>query len=277
MPLRIFKNGSNIASIGFCFCHGYVFIAASCYLPLYFQAVLGARPLTSGVYLLPYALSFSITSAGAGIIIKKTGHYLPPLWCGLVIMTLGFGLFIDLPFSPSWAKIILHQLVVGFGVGLNFQSPLLALQNMLKLSDIGTATANLFFTRVLSTAISVVIGGVVFQNRMQERLPSLIATLGAQTANALSGGSAGASVVILARLLAAQRETARMAFRQSLRSTWIMYVAFAALGVGISACIRNQELSTERTVTKTGLREEEIKRQEAEAEAERKSRGQDEG
>src|SRR5271156_5795894 len=40
MPLRLFKNRSNIASLGVCFCHGYVFIAGSYYLPLYYQAVL---------------------------------------------------------------------------------------------------------------------------------------------------------------------------------------------------------------------------------------------
>ena len=266
MPLRIFKDRSNIASIGVCFCHGYVFIAASYYLPLYFQAVLGARPLLSGVYLLPYALSFSVTTVGAGIIIKKTGKYLPPLWCGLTLMTLGFGLFIDLPSSHYWPKIILYQLVAGLGVGLNFQSPLLSLQSMVKPGDIGTATATFFFTRVFSTAISVVIGGVVFQNRMQEHLPLLVAALGPQTANALSGGAADSSVGILAQLPAPQMKVARMAFYESLRSMWIMYVAFAVLGIGASAFIRNQKLSRNHTVTKTGLKEEEAKKREAEME-----------
>jgi Fungal trichothecene efflux pump (TRI12) len=270
MPLRIFMDRSNVASIGVCFCHGYVFIAASYYLPLYFQAVLGASPLLSGVYLLPYAISFSLVTAGTGILIKKTGKYLPPLWCGLTLMTLGFGLFIDLPLSRSWAKIILYQIVAGVGVGLNFQSPLLALQGMLKPSDIGTATATFFFTRVLSTAISVVVGGVVFQNRMQEHVPSLVAALGTETASALSGGAAGASVGIVAQLPAEQREVARRAFYESLRSMWIMYVAFAGLGLGISAFIRNKTLSRDHTVTKTGLKEEESKRQEAEMEKKKK-------
>jgi hypothetical protein len=69
----------------------------------------------------------------------------------------------------------------------------------------------------------------------------------------------------------AQRETARAAFYESLRSMWIMYVAFAALAIGISAFIGDQKLSTDHTVTKTGLKEEEVKRQEAEVD--RKSKG----
>ncbi len=268
MPLRIFKHRSSIASLGVVFCHGYVFISGSYYLPLYFQAVLGASPLLSGVYLLPFALSFSFPSVVTGILIKRTGKYLPAIWFGLTIMSLGFGLFIDLPSSRSWAKIILYQIVAGIGVGPNFLAPVLALQAIVKPGDIATATATLFFTRNLSTSISVVIGGVVFSNEMQKRYPFLVTALGVDTANALSGGSAGANVGIVAQLPDAQRETARMAFYQSLRIMWIMYVAFAGLGVAVSAFIGSQKLSEDHTVPKTGLvveaqkRREEIERKE---------------
>ena len=128
--------------------------------------------------------------------------------------------------------------------------------------DIATATATFGFVRNLSTSISVVIGGVVFQNEMQKRYPSLVAALGRSTANELSGGSAGASVGIVAKLPPAQRAIARGAFFESLRTMWIMYVAFAGLGVFISLFIGNQKLSKEHQVTKTGLVEEEAKRRE---------------
>ena len=169
MPLRLFKKRSNIACLGVCFCHGYVFIAGSYYLPLYYQAVLGATPLLSGVYLLPFALSLAIVSAMTGIFIKKTGKYLPPIWFGLVLMTIGYGLFIDLDVDANWAKIIIFQIVAGIGVGPNFQSPLIALQSTVAPGDIATATATFGFTRNLSTAISVVIGSVVFQNQMVKK------------------------------------------------------------------------------------------------------------
>jgi hypothetical protein len=130
MPLRLFKHTSNIASLGVCFCHGYVFIAGSYYLPLYFQAVLGATPLLSGVYLLPFALSLSFASVPTGLFIKKTGRYLPPIWFGLFFMALGFGLFIDLGAKRNWAKIIIFEIVAGMGVGPNFQAPLIALQTL---------------------------------------------------------------------------------------------------------------------------------------------------
>jgi hypothetical protein len=256
MPLRIFKERSNIAALGVCFCHGIVFISGSYYLPLYFQAVLGAPSLLSGVYLLPWALSFSVTSLVTGILIKKSGKYLPPLWGGLVVMILGFGLFIDLPVGRTWSKIILYQIVAGLGAGPIFNAPLLALQAMVQPRDIATATATFFFSRVLSGSISVVIGSVVFQNEMQTRYPSLVRALGQETANALSGGSAGASVGIVNRLPAAERLIARTAFWESLRNMWIMYTAFAGLGLFVSLFIVNTKLSKLHTATQIGLKAE---------------------
>lgn len=262
MPMRIFSHRSNIAALGVCFCHGYVFIAGTYYAPLYFQAVLGATPLLSGVYLLPFAMSLSLTSGLTGVFVKKTGKYLPLIWSGMAVLLLGFGLYIDFPRRPGWAKIILYQIVAGVGVGPNFQSPLLALQAMIAPKDIATATATFGFVRNLATSISVVIGGVVFQNEMQQRYPALLAALGPATAASLSGGSAGASVGIVAQLPPAQREVARAAFYESLKTMWIMYVAFAALGLVASAFVGNFVLSKEHEETKTGLEAEERNRKE---------------
>lgn len=130
MPLDLFSKRSNLAALGVCFFHAYVFISASYFLPLYFQAILGATPILSGVYLLPTALSLSILSAITGVFIRKTGQYLPMIYFGMFMMTVGFGLFIDLGPHSSWAKIIIYQIVAGIGVGPNFQATLIALQSL---------------------------------------------------------------------------------------------------------------------------------------------------
>ncbi|RFU33813.1 hypothetical protein B7463_g2577, partial [Scytalidium lignicola] len=262
MPLALFSGLSNVACMGVCFCHGFVFIAGSYYLPLYFQGVLGATPILSGVYQLTFALSLSIVAAVTGAFIKKTGKYLPPIWFGLTFMTLGFGLFIDLQPTANWAKIIIFQIIAGIGVGPNFQSPLIALQSMVPTRDIATATATFGFMRALATSISVVIGGVVFQNEMQKRYGSLAAALGPGTASALTGGAAGSSIGIVNALPPAQRTIARKALFESLRTMWIVFVAFGALGLFTSFFIVKNKLSKEHQLTKTGLAEEEVKRRE---------------
>ena len=134
MPLDLFSRRSNLAALGVCFFHAFVFISGSYFLPLYFQAVRHATPILSGVYLLPTALSLSFLSAFTGIFIKKTGQYLPMIWFGMFMMTLGFGLFINLKVNSPWAKIIVFQIIAGIGVGPNFQAPLIALQSLVPVS-----------------------------------------------------------------------------------------------------------------------------------------------
>ena len=87
-------------------------------------------------------------------------------------------------------------------------------------------------------------------------------TLGLNIANALSGGSAGAGVGIVVQLPAAQMSMVRMAFYESSRSIWIMYVVFAGLRLLMSAFVRSGELSMDHTARKTGFREEKLKRRE---------------
>lgn len=253
IPMRLFGIRSNVASLAVSALQGFVFISGSYYLPLYFQAVLGASPLNSGLYILPYVVSLSLVSAASGALIKKTGKYLPSIIGGMFLMTLGYGLFIDLEPQTNWPKIILFQLIAGSGVGPNFQGPLIALQTMVAPPDMASATATSGFVRQLSTAISIVIGGVVFQNAMQTQYPHLVAELGPDTASHFSGANAASSVGLLAELPDDDRTIARLAYFESLRTMYIMYAAFAGLGLFISFFIGSRKLSNQHHEHKTGL------------------------
>jgi EmrB/QacA subfamily drug resistance transporter len=254
IPLRLFKTRTSIMSFLVAFCHGFVFISGSYYLPLYFQGVLGASALLSGVYLLPFAVALSIMSAGVGVVTKKTGKYLPQIIFGMAVMTLGFGLFIDMDAQANWAKIILFQIVAGIGVGPNFQSPLIAVQSAVDRRDIPSATATFAFIRQLSVSISVVIGGVVFQNEMQKQYPDLLQSLGPELANELSGQSAGGSVTIVASLQGQEGAVAKSAYWNSLRTMYIMYTAMSGLGLALSPLIGQRTLTKEHKDFKTGLK-----------------------
>ncbi|KEQ65414.1 putative major facilitator superfamily transporter [Aureobasidium melanogenum CBS 110374] len=264
MPLRIFQNRSNIAVLGVCAIHGMVFISASYYLPLYFQAARGATPLLSGVYILPQALSLSFASMATGIFIRKTGQYLPAIWFGMTFLVLGFGLFIDFTANSSWAKLIIFQIIAGIGIGPNFQAPLIALQTGVQPRDIATATATFGFVRQIFTSISVVIGQTVYQNQMNSKTASLVAALGPKVADQLTGGGAGANTQLIDSLPHGQKQVAQTAFAQSLHPMWIMYTCFAALGLVVSLFIKKKELSKKHTETKTGL---DAQRANAEAQA----------
>ncbi|KAL1968280.1 hypothetical protein VTN77DRAFT_2115 [Rasamsonia byssochlamydoides] len=266
MPMRLFRDWHNVMIFLVCFCHAFVFISGSYFLPLYFQTVLLATPILSGVYTLPQVLSLSITSASTGVVIRKTGRYKEAILLGLILATLGFGLFIDLKPYASWPRIIIFQLIAGFGVGPNFQSPLVALQANIHVSDMATATATFGFVRQLASSMSVVLGGVVYQNVFAKEIPRLAAIVGPETAAKLASSFSGSDKPLLETLPAGQREAVVAAFTHALSRMWIFYCAIAGFGLIMSLFIKRKELSKSHQVAKTGLEAQERARLEMLAE-----------
>ena len=264
MPPRIFRTRNNWASLGACFIQSFVFIAGSYYLPLYFQASLGKTPIMSGVYQLATSLALSVASIATGISIRKTGAYRPQIYIGMVVMALGYGLFIDLDAHSSLAKIVIYQIIAGLGVGPNFQAPLISLQSSINPRDIASATALFGFIRNLATAISVVIGGVVFQNVLANKAaaqPQLGALVGAS-----GGGGPGAAIGIVQRLPPQQRILAEEGYADSLSYIWILYTVFAFLGVVNCFFITKQVLGKQHKETEVGLEAEEARQEEVKQE-----------
>lgn len=254
IPMHLFTMRNSIASFGMAFTHAFTFMSGSYWLPLYYQSVLRASSLLSGVYLMPFVLSLSFVSIGVGIWIKKTGAYKIAIVAGMFVTVLGFGLFIDLEPRANWAKIIVFQIIAGIGIGPNFQAPLIALQTNVEPRDIGSATSTFAFIRQLGTSISVVIGGVIFNNEMNKKAGRLERELGPDLAHALSGENAASNVRLVANLPGREGVIARTAFFESLRTMYIVYTCFAALGLIISLFIKQVNLSKDHKEHQTGLK-----------------------
>jgi hypothetical protein len=276
MPLRIFQQRSNVAALAACFCHGFVMLSGFFFLPIYFQGVVGASPIQSGVYLLPLLLSLAVTSVTTGIYIRKTGRYLDPMRIGFLLMTLGFGLFINLPAHTDWAKIIIFQIIAGLGTGPNFMAPLIALQTVVAAGDNATATATFMFVRQMAIGMSVVIGSVVFQNQMQKHYGTLLHSgVSPQFASALTGGSATSLTTLVRDLPPIQRAAAKNAYTASIQKMWILYVCVAMVGFLASLAVRKQELKQQHEVVQTGLEAQEKNRVKSEAETREQQQGVD--
>lgn len=259
MPLRLFATTSNAANLIACFVHGTVFVAGTFYLPLYFQGVLGASALLSGVWLLPFAAAMALAATFTGIYISVTGRFLEPIWFGFVFLTLGFGLMIDLDVTRDWPKIIIYQILAGLGVGPNFQALMIGLQNGVSPQDIATATATFGFDRNLASSIGVVVGGVIFQNGVQRNAGVLQSALG-PAADFLLGGGAIASTESVNDLPQAQKELVRRVYQGAIRDIWIFAVAFSGVGLVVILAIRKSVLSRDHVEVKTGLDAEEERR-----------------
>ncbi|KAL4748024.1 hypothetical protein BDW72DRAFT_205965 [Aspergillus terricola var. indicus] len=238
IPVWLFTSPTNVAPYVVFACNAYVFIGQVYYLPLYAQSVLAASALTSGLYLLPLIVSCSLAAAAAGIFMQQTRKYLP-------VMYIAQGFLI----------------LIGIGVGMNIEAPILAAQAATSARDTAAVTAAMGFVRPLSTAISVVVGGVVLQNEMNAKNEGLASHLGLNSTSArgFSGDLAASSVgeISALGLNADQEALIRKTYFEALRVVWIMriyangmsvcyyYVSFSGLATVLNLFVRDHKLRGE--------------------------------
>lgn len=253
MPLGIFANRSNALALAIVFLHGMVFISSTYYLPLFYQVSLGATPILAGVYLLPFSIALAVGAVASGIIMKKTGAFVPLIIACTALLTLGYGLYTDLYRNSGWAKIIIYQIIAGLGVGPLFQAPLIAVQAHTPLRDIATVTMTVGFVRNLAVSVGIVIANVVWQNEFKKRNGEIASLLGAGPAARLSGNKIAAQADYVKSLPRNQRLAIQSWFGEAIHPIWIMMVCFAAVAFILAFFVKPKTLQREHTKVEQGL------------------------
>ena len=246
MPLRIFRDTSNLSALGVCAFDALVFNSVAYFVPLYFQIVAGRSPSTTGVLMLALAIPLTIVSLTSGFVIEKTGRFMDWLQGGLVLMTAGVGALISLTATFDVGKTIGFLVLIGAGFGPTFHTPLIALQTRISDKDMAVGTATFGFVRMLSGAVGVVLGQVIFQALMSSKLASIVdAGVQRELAELLAGGEAVSQASSVAMLGEVQRGVVRQGFMHALRGTFICYAVVAALGVLTTFGIKRVTLKRE--------------------------------
>lgn len=256
MPLRLFQNASNIATLLGCLLHAVAFICGIFFLPLYFQAVLGSSVLSSGVLLLPFALSTSCFAVVGGIYIRLTGRHMDAIVSGFLLRILGFGLLIDLPETRELSKIVIYQIIGGIGAGLSTQPLLIALQSNVPVEDFAVATATFGFVRNIGLSVGIVAGGATFQNSVSNKTGSLARTYGPDVVDMIAGEDAIAKASNVTTLSSPLREEVQHLISTSIRNIWIFSTVVAAVATLAILFIRNNKLDKNHHEGKTGLESE---------------------
>jgi hypothetical protein len=262
IPRRMFGTVSLVSPFAVVFCHGACFIAPVFFLPLYFQTVLGATPILSGVWLFPLAFSFTAFGIIMGIVIQRTGKYLWIIRGIMALLTLALGIMITFDSSRNWGKIVVLQILLAWGIGANMQTLVICVQALVAPEDIGVATGTLNFIRNLATANSVVLGQVVFQGVFSTHSEDLVASGIPRNivSRLLNGGAIGGSNVSDS-FTPVQLDVYKAAVADALSKMWILYTGICFAGFAISFGIQKKELLTSHETTRTGLEAEEAKRQ----------------
>ncbi|KAJ2910766.1 hypothetical protein GGI21_000532 [Coemansia aciculifera] len=173
MPLRLFKRRNTrlmfIAQIFF----GMSFFLPIFYFPVYLSVVKNATAINAGTHLISLMLAISVASVVSGLLITKTGIYLPFIWSGVATNVVGTGLFVLIGTNPSNGLLIGIPIVFGLGIGLAMQPMLSCAQNSVDQKDIATTTTLFITIRMLGSAIGLAIAQSVLQNKISPLLAAL--------------------------------------------------------------------------------------------------------
>ncbi|KAK0702936.1 major facilitator superfamily domain-containing protein [Apiosordaria backusii] len=114
-------------------CLIFIVYVAGFFLPIYFQAVHGATPIMSGVYVMASIVSQLVLAVIVGPLVQKTGFVIPYTIASGIIGAVSNGLYST--FSPTTppTQYILYQILGGIGRGAGMQMPLIAVQAILPL------------------------------------------------------------------------------------------------------------------------------------------------
>jgi EmrB/QacA subfamily drug resistance transporter len=238
LPLRMFGNRTFVVSSLSCIVIGAGMFGGLLLLPQYLQIVHGSTPTEAGLQMIPLVLGMMTGSVIAGQVIARTGKYkyFPLVGVVFIVTALVSLSFIVGADTSVWA-LVPFMLLMGLGLGFNFQPVILAVQNAVSPREIGVATSSVTFFRQMGATL----GTAAFLSVLFTRLPTDIgsAVRDAATANpelAPQLQQAGANATDLSDTSFIQQLPAAVAlpfktgFANSLDTVFLLAAVVVALG-----------------------------------------------
>src|SRR4051812_45885425 len=156
LPLRLFKNRSFSIGSTSSIVLGAVMFGGILLLPQYLQVVHGSSPTVAGLQMIPLVAGIMVGAMGSGITISKTGKYkiFPLVGVVFIVTALVSMSFVVDADTSVWA-LAPFMVLMGLGLGFNFQPVILAVQNAVRPNEMGVATSSVTFFRQMGGTIGV--------------------------------------------------------------------------------------------------------------------------
>src|SRR3954447_1308596 len=214
---------------------GAILFGLTVYIPLFIQTVLGASATVSGVTLIPFAGGWVVASFVAGQVMSRTGRYrVYPILGSVLVLT---GVFLLSRIGVHTTKLAIGGclVIVGIGMGISFQTYIVATQNAVAMRELGVATAALQFFRTMGGTLGVAGLGALLNNRLTGELVDHLGPAGDRIdqQRLLQGG------LHVPRGLV---EGTRLALASSLETVFLVLVPVAALGVVLALLLPERPL-----------------------------------
>ncbi|CEJ57424.1 hypothetical protein PMG11_06118 [Penicillium brasilianum] len=227
IPPAIFQNRTALISFGGYAVVGLLVWCCLYFLPLYYEAVKGFKPIMAGIALFPETFTVAPSGVIIGLLISRTGRYYWAICIGWCLSAIGTGLLCLLDTDTGTIAWIFLNIVPGVGIGMVLPSVALAVQASAATETMAIAVATSTSFRGFGQSIGVAIGGVIFQNRMKSNLlqyPALQAL-----ADKYSGDAASAVEVLRGMHDTHVKEDLKQAYADSLKMVWAFCCGISVL------------------------------------------------
>jgi EmrB/QacA subfamily drug resistance transporter len=177
IPLRLFRYRvfSAASSIGFVM--GFAMFGALTFIPLFLQNVKGVTPTASGLRLLPLMGGLLSASIISGRLVTRWGRYKIFPIVGTALMSLGaFLMSLIGEHTGAWVMAG-YMFVFGVGLGLIMQVLVVAVQNAVSYQDLGVATSNATFFRMIGGTFGAAVFGTIYADVLRGKLAPTVAAL----------------------------------------------------------------------------------------------------
>lgn len=231
IPGRLFRNRTSAVTLLNTFLSSMLTYWRSYFLPVYFQGVLLVSPQRSGVLLLPSVLIAAPAAILSGFALSHFGRYKPIHLLGYALMTLGTGLYIDYDAHSSLAKVVLYQMVAGFGGGILLTTFLPAVQGANPAKDLVPASATWAYLRALGSIWGIAIPSAIFNSRVSYYVQARVSDPSVRGALGGGGAYAHVSAAYIRALPDGVREEVVGAYTSAMKNVWEVCVVFCAVAV----------------------------------------------
>ncbi|MER5541457.1 DHA2 family efflux MFS transporter permease subunit [Streptomyces sp. NPDC002589] len=244
IPLRLFRNRTiTLASLASLFV-GIAMFTGTVFFSQYFQLARDKSPTMSGVMTIPMIGGLFVSSTVSGQFITRTGRWKAWLVSGGVLVTAGLCLLGSIRYDTAYWKMAIFMALLGLGIGMMMQNLVLATQNQVAPSDLGSASSTVTFFRSLGGAVGVSALGAVMSHRITHYVQDGISALSPKYQAALAGSSSTDSIPDMSKLPAPLRTLLESAYGHGIADVFFIAGCLAALAFLITLFIKEVPLKT---------------------------------
>jgi predicted MFS family arabinose efflux permease len=187
VPLYLFKERTTTLAVIASIAVGVAMFGGSVFLGQYFQIARGYSPTASGLLTLPMIIGSTLSATVSGMLITKLGKWKVFLVAGSVLMLGGFALLSSIDHATNIWLMGVYLAVLGLGMGMTMQNLVLAVQNTVKVTDLGAASSTVTFFRSLGGTIGVSVLGAILATRVADLTTQGLTDAGVPVSGAGSG------------------------------------------------------------------------------------------